>query len=412
MDAPREENRTLIVVDDEPETLKGYLDFLSAKSADSSARKSSRTKAEGAPAARGLQPGESFRVLQAATGEAAIDLVRSELAAGRRVAAGFFDVKLGPGLDGLATIRAIRELDRDIHFAVVTAYQDRTVDEIQDLFGEECKDQWDYLNKPFSQGEILQKARQMVAAWNRRVELEQLQRGLVQSERMAAIGQVARGIGHEFGNILLRVMGKTDLALREQDPAKIHEHLKTVMRASERAAVIVRNLQSFSKAEPSLKRGRVDAAVEEALGLISHEYAKSGIQLIRDVKPTPEVQLDSGALIQVFLNLLVNAIHAMASGDGQAKMTVSVGSMPDPSPLRLGDGVFISFRDTGTGIAPEHLSRIFDFAFTTKGNSGSGLGLSVSRGIVEAHGGSLTVQTEVGKGTQFTVWLPKERHHG
>ena len=400
-----QENRTLIVVDDEPETLKGYLDFLSPRSTPSSERlSSSRSKsknAEPSVQSAGPLPGESFRVLQALTGEEAVRIVQQEMAAGRRVAAGFFDVKLGAGMDGLSTIRAIHQLDPELHFTIVTAYHDRSVDEIQNLFGAQCKDQWDYLNKPFTQGEILQKARQMIAAWNRRMKLELLHRQLLQAERMAAIGQVARGIGHEFGNILLRVIGKTDLALMETNTDKIHEHLKVVMRAADRAAVIVRNLQTFSKAEPNLKPARIEAAVEEALGLISHELVKSGIQIQKNISPTLDVQLDSGALIQVFLNLIINALHAMPNG---GQLTITVGTRDG--------GVFASFQDTGTGIPPEVLPRIFDFAFTTKGNRGSGLGLSVSRELVEAQGGKISVKTEVGSGTEFTIWVPKETKHG
>jgi two-component system NtrC family sensor kinase len=401
-----EENRTLLIVDDEPETLKGYADFLTAREAPA-ARRSSRSKGAEEPQAAGSGPsaGERYNLLLAKSGEEALELVKKELAEGRRVAAGFFDVKLEGGMDGLATIAAIKALDKDLHCVVVTAYHDRSVEEINRLFGEEFKDQWDYLNKPFTQGEIVQKARQMVAAWNRRREVEAVHAQLVRSERLAAVGQVARGVGHEFGNILLRIIGKTDLALMEKDAAKIHDHLKVVMTAAERAGTIVRNLQSFSKAEPRFQVSSLTLPLDESLSLVNHELVKASVKLEKRYSQVPEVRMDAGGLSQVFLNLFINAAFAMSKGGGTLTVTLEAAQGPDPAGGRQ-KGVAARIADTGTGIPPEVLPRIFDFAYTTKGDRGSGLGLSVSREIVEAHGGRIWVRTEVGKGTEFTVWLP------
>jgi signal transduction histidine kinase len=396
-----ESNTTILIVDDEPETLKGYAEFLTP-APQAAARKTSRG---GSDAASEASPSgalsEKYNLLLAPSGEKAVELVKAEMAAGRRVAAGFFDVKLEGGMDGLATIQAIKAMDKDLRCVVVTAYQDRSVEEIHRLFGEEFKDHWDYLNKPFTQGEIVQKARQMVGAWNREHQLQLMNQQLVRSERLAGVGQVARGVGHEFGNILLRIVGKTDLALMETDVDKIKDHLKVVMTAAERASVIVRNLQSFSRTEPHLQVSPVNAPMEEALSLINHELTKNSVELEKDFKPVHAVKIDPGAIGQVFLNLLINATHAMPKG-GKVKVTIENADSPDKKP-----GVAIRVKDTGTGIPPEVLPRIFDFAYTTKGDRGSGLGLSVSKEIVEAHGGQILVKTEVGKGTEFTVWIPK-----
>jgi signal transduction histidine kinase len=398
-----EENRTLLIVDDEPETLKGYADFLTARD-PVAVRRSSRTKApEPAAPASGSGPsqGERYNLLLAKSGEEALQIVQNEMKAGRRVAAGFFDVKLEGGMDGLATIAAIKSLDKDLHCVVVTAYHDRSVEEINQLFGEDFKDQWDYLNKPFTQGEIVQKARQMVAAWNRKRQIEVINQQLIRSERLAAVGQVARGVGHEFGNILLRIIGKTDLALMEKDAQKIHDHLKVVMTAAERAGAIVRNLQSFSKTEPNLQMTPVTLPLDESLSLVNHELIKFSVKLEKKYSQVPPVRIDAGAISQVFLNLFINATHAMPKG---GTLTVIV---EESKGLEDGKkGVATRIVDTGTGIPPEVLPRIFDFAYTTKGDRGSGLGLSVSREIVDAHGGKILVKTEIGKGTEFTVWLP------
>jgi two-component system NtrC family sensor kinase len=339
-------------------------------------------------------------LLIASSGEQAVELVKAERDAGRRVAAGFFDVKLGAGMDGLQTIQAVRALDPDLYCVVVTAYHDRTVEEINRLFGESFKDRWDYLNKPFTQGEIVQKARQMVSAWNRRERIAELHAQLVRSERFAAVGQVARGVGHEFGNILLRVIGKTDLALMETDVAKIHAHLQVVMQAAERAGVIVRNLQSFSKAEPAFTRAKISAPLEQSISLVGHELVKASVKLEKELADTPEVRIDAGGLAQVFLNLLINAVHATPKG---GTIRVSTAARADGKGRA---GVEAVIADTGSGIPADVLPRIFDYAFTTKGDRGSGLGLSISKDIVEAHGGRITVQTQPGQGTRFAIWLP------
>jgi two-component system NtrC family sensor kinase len=400
-----EENKTLLIVDDESETLKGYADFLTPREA-AAPRRSSRSKPDEeqpAPVRPGPSPGEQYRLLLASSGEEAVELFKKELSEGRRVTAGFFDVKLGGGMDGLATIAAIKALDKDIHCVVVTAYHDRSVEEINRFFGEEFKDHWDYLNKPFTQGEIVQKARQMVGAWNRKRQLEAVNQQLIRSERLAAVGQVARGVGHEFGNILLRIIGKTDLALMEKDVAKIHAHLAVVMTAAERAGTIVRNLQSFSKSEPSFKLAQVTQPLDESLSLVNHELVKASVKLEKKYSPVPEIRIDAGGLSQVFLNLFINAAFAMAKG-GTLTVTVQEGVGPESRGAKK--GVYVRVTDTGTGIPPEVLPRIFDFAYTTKGDRGSGLGLSVSREIVESQGGAIEVKTELGKGTEFSVWLP------
>ncbi|OFZ79077.1 MAG: hypothetical protein A2583_09450 [Bdellovibrionales bacterium RIFOXYD1_FULL_53_11] len=400
-------NRTILVVDDEQETLRGYEAFLSGGgAAGQDARKSSRRKPGGEVSQPvGAAAHKKNKLLVASSGEQAVELVRNELAAGGRVAAGFFDVKLGAGMDGLSTIQAVRAIDGDIHCVIVTAYHDRTVDEIAALFGEEFSDHWDYLNKPFTQGEIVQKARQMLSAWNHKRLIETMNTQLVRSERMAAIGQVARGVGHEFGNILLRIMGKTDLAMMEKDPLRVQEHLKIIMQATERASAIVRNLQSVSR---TAKTGREFSAVsltqpaDEALSLINHELVKASVRIDKEYKTQKTVKLDEGSFGQVFLNLFINALHAMRGG-GTLRIVIEEAKSVDGR-----DGVAARVIDTGTGIAADVLPRIFEYAFSTKGDSGSGLGLAISREIVENHGGSITVKTEAGRGTEFCVWLPAQ----
>ena len=396
-------NRTILIVDDEPETLRGYEEYLVPPAAPAPKRSSRQGggPAESAAAPEMAPEDERYELALALSGEEAIAKARELAAAGTPVAAGFFDVKLGGGIDGIETVQEVRKTSPDLYCAVVTAFHDRTVEEINRIFGPEFRDHWDYLNKPFTQGEIVQKARQMVAAWNRNRELEDMRRELVRSEKHAAIGQVARGIGHEFGNILFRIMGKADMALNEKDPAKIRSHLEVIIRSSERAGVIVRNLQSFSKTDPRLVRGNLGAPAREALSLLEHELKRSSVKLAAEFLQGPEVMIDAGRMAQVFLNLFINAIHAMQGG-GTLGVCVEAAQ---GSGGRRGAAARVS--DTGTGIPPDVLPRIFEFAFSTKGDTGSGLGLSIAREIVESHGGTLTVATQIGKGTEFTIWLPE-----
>ncbi len=384
-----ENNQRLLIVDDEKDIVQAYVDFLSpeeitVKRSSRSANKVSSSKTQ------------NYQIFKAHSGAEAIAIFKSQFEKGERIAGGFFDVKMEGGIDGLQTIQELWKIDPDLHCTVVTAYHDRDVDDMDALFGERFKDQWDYLNKPFTQAEIIQKARQMIAAWNRKRNLEQTREQLIRSERMAAIGQVARAIGHEFGNILQAILGKADLALTEKDPAKLKDKLTTILQAAERGSLIVKNLRSFSKTTPEKKELLPSLAIEQTIGLLGHEMKKSSVEWIDRRSTTGTVFSNAGEIEQILLNLMINAIHAMPSG-GKLEVGCSETSTQ----------VQIWVKDTGTGISPDVLPNIFEYAFTTKGDKGSGLGLSISKEIAEKHNGSLSVQTALGQGTTFTLVIPK-----
>ena len=310
---------------------------------------------------------------------------------------------MGAGIDGLQSLQQVWRIDPDFCGTIVTAYHDRNVDDIDKLFGDRFKDQWDYLNKPFTQAEIIQKARQMVAAWNRKRALEDAlarvkatQQQLVQSERMATIGQLARAVGHEFGNILQTIMGQAEVAISQDDPERVRAKLQMIVRAAERASLITRNLLSISR--PSASRNTVDlaAVIRETELLVGHQLSKASITLVdRCETPLSPIVANPAELEQVLLNLIINAMHATNAGG-----TIEVGCKNE------GRGVLAWVKDSGSGIPPEALPRIFDYGFTTKGEKGSGIGLPISKSIVEAHGGWITVQTEVGSGTTFSLRFP------
>lgn len=388
-------NNRVICVDDEKDIVQAYVDFL-APAPSGAAKVSSRSAAPSPAGAAAAASSNSYEILKAYSGEEAIALVKSELAAGRRIAGGFFDVKMEGGIDGIQTIQELWKIDPGLNCTIVTAYQDRSVQDINQLFGPDHQDQWDYLNKPFTQGEIVQKARQMTSAWNRREMLKATQEQLLRSERMAAIGQVARGVGHEFGNILQRIVGKADLSINEKDQAKLQENLKIILQATERAAVIVRNLQAFSKGSNVKTAVDVGKVIGDTLALMNHELMKHNIKIDDKRQQAPTINGNVVELQQVLMNLMINSMHAMPNGG-----TLQVGAGEK-------DGAVVAWvTDTGTGIPPEVLPRIFEYAFTTKGDKGSGLGLSISKQIIEGHGGTITVQSQPGKGTSFVIRIPK-----
>lgn len=388
------DNNSIIVVDDEKDIVQAYEDILAPQTPEP-ARKSSRLAT--APVA--AQPtGPGYKIFRALSGEEALKIVQSELKAGRRIACGFFDVKMEGGMDGLQTLQEIWKLDPELHATLSTAYHDRDVNDIDRLFGERFKDQWDYLNKPFTRAEIIQKARQMISAWNRKRHLEQTQAQLIESDRMATIGQLARAVGHEFGNVLQTIIGQADLAAEQKDPQKIKERLELIVKTGERASVLIRNLMSFSKKSSARKRVDLTQVVKETLLLVGRQIAKSSIQAIDQTQSCSPIEANASEIEQVLLNLIINAIHATPAGG-----KIEVGCKDE------GDDKHVLFwvKDTGTGIPPEVLPKIFEYAYTTKGENGSGLGLSISKSIVENHKGLIHIQTQVGKGTVFTVRLPR-----
>ncbi|MBS1962091.1 MAG: HAMP domain-containing histidine kinase [Bdellovibrionales bacterium] len=248
--------------------------------------------------------------------------------------------------------------------------------------------------------------------------LDALQKRLVESERHAAIGQVARGVGHEFGNILMRVFGKIDLAMLDTEEPKTKAHLQTALDAVERAKIILQNLRSYSKTGDAAAGPRAPVAlgtvVDQTLTLVQHELKTGNIEVKRDFSAgAPSVEGDAVALGQVFLNLMINSKHAMPNG-GKLSIAIRPETGADDAP-----GVAVEVADTGEGIPPDVLPRIFDEAFSTKGDHGSGLGLSISKTIVEGHGGKISAVSAKGAGATFRIWLPerpsvegKERKHG
>jgi signal transduction histidine kinase len=230
-------------------------------------------------------------------------------------------------------------------------------------------------------------------------ELRETQNQLIQSEKLASIGQLAAGVAHEINNPIGVMLGFTQVLLKHvpQD-SQMHKPLSTIEREGLRCKQIVESLLDFAHySKPNLARLNLNQVVEDALVLLTHKASTTGIKLIKRYAPNlPEVLGDQNRLQQVFLNILLNAYQAMPEG-GELQIITRL----------AGQEVHAAFVDTGVGIPPENLNRVFDPFFTTKEvGQGTGLGLSISYGIVEQHGGTIEAQSKVGVGSTFTVKLP------
>ncbi len=250
------------------------------------------------------------------------------------------------------------------------------------------------------------------------VELRAAQGRLVQQAKMASLGQLVAGVAHEINTPLGAVVSNNDLFLRcfarlskraeelhladdpliARDLAAVQELSEVTRTACERITGIVRELRTFARLDESDRKAiDVHEGLESTFLLVNH-LIKGRIDLRRDYGPLPPVECHPNQINQVFMNLIVNACQAI---EGEGRLSVKTRHEP-----QLGR-VTIAVSDTGHGIKPENLSRIFDPGFTTKGvGTGTGLGLSICYQIVEAHGGEITVDSEVGKGTTFTIALP------
>jgi two-component system NtrC family sensor kinase len=231
-------------------------------------------------------------------------------------------------------------------------------------------------------------------------ELKRTQAQLIQSTKLAAIGELAANIAHEINNPLTSVLGFASY-LAEQIPSgePMREELDLIQEEAGRARDIVRDLLHFSRQREFIPQiTDLNVVLEQTLGMLRRQGALDAIRLAEDYAPElAPVEVDVPRVKQVFLNLINNAVYVMRDSGGSLTIRSSASA----------DMVQVEVIDTGTGIAPEHLDRIFEPFFTTKPDvSGTGLGLSVSLGIVQSHGGTIEVKSELGNGSTFTVKLP------
>jgi len=232
------------------------------------------------------------------------------------------------------------------------------------------------------------------------LQLIHVQEELARAERLAAIGSLAAGVAHEINNPAAIIRGNVEILLMDLPAqAEGREEAEEILRQTERISLITQNMLAFARKQ-SLHRGtvRLNDLLEEILAQAGHLAPLGAVQIERRLDPQlPPIEGDGERLRQVFTNIIVNALQAMA---GSGALTVA--SRAD------GTQVEVAVGDTGPGVPRELREKIFDPFFTTRG-SGTGLGLSVSYGIVQAHNGSIAVESEAGHGSTFRVRLPAGR---
>jgi signal transduction histidine kinase len=226
---------------------------------------------------------------------------------------------------------------------------------------------------------------------------------LVHAAKLAAVGEMAAGIAHELNNPLTTVAGFAELLLDETPAGAANRaDLEMVLHESLRARGVVRRLLDFARqGERTRARTDMNEILDDVLALTTHFIHTSGVRLeVRRGENIPRISADANQLKQVLLNLVHNALQAMPAG-GDLQIAIS------QKPRDGRDWVVIDVADNGIGIDPKDIDRIFEPFFTTRGrHGGTGLGLSVTYGIVSDHGGTIEVESKPGEGARFSVWLP------
>ncbi len=234
-------------------------------------------------------------------------------------------------------------------------------------------------------------------------ELKKAQEYMVQAERLRALGELAGGVAHDFNNVLAIILGRAQLALEDVEDAKLKKDLQIIEQTALDAATTVRRLQDFARVRVDRGFETVDLneVVEGALQMVESRRMELKetrgviIDVNADLGEVPFVQGEAAELREALVNIIFNAIDAMPKGG-----SITVKSRQDK------EGVLLSISDTGEGIPDDVKGKIFDPFFTTRPQKGSGLGLSVTYGIITRHGGRIEVESRVGEGATFYIWLP------
>ncbi len=243
--------------------------------------------------------------------------------------------------------------------------------------------------------------------------LADTQRQLAQADKLASVGRLAAGIAHEINNPLTGVLSYASLLRKRLEAdAATREDLDVIVRETVRCRGIIRELLDFARpVPPSRKPVDFNEVARRAVAVVMAQLHLSQVRLVLDLTDTlPQALADPNQLQQVVVNLLLNAADAIGDEGG----TITLRTGPCTFPPAVGQeeavaprpGLSLSVEDTGCGIAQEDLPRLFEPFFSTKGNRGTGLGLAVTWGLVEGHGGTIDVQSEPGAGSRFTVRIP------
>jgi len=458
-------NRRILVVDDLPAIHEDFRKILMPAAAQADGLSEMEAALFG-DAPKAATPG--FEIDSAYQGQEGLAMVEASLLAGRPYAMAFVDMRMPPGWDGVQTIERLWQADARLQVVICTAFTDHSWEEV--LARLEARDRLLILKKPFDAIEVHQLASTLTAKWQttqaaaaQLSELEEavrertaeitramqtlqaevserkhLQGQLVQSEKLASIGQLAAGVAHEINNpigfifsnfgmlegyvdklfSMLDAYEEAEPGLSSADAAQrlrsLREHLELaflkedipeLMRESKQGLVrvrqIVRDLKDFSRIDSAqdFEWANLHPGIDSTLNIVASEI-KFKADIVKEYGDIPDIECLPSQLNQVVLNLVMNAAQAM--GDARGRIVIRTGTEAG--------NVWLEVADNGPGIAPDTLTRIFEPFFTTKPvGQGTGLGLSLSYGIVQKHEGRIEVDSVVGQGTTFRVTLPIRR---
>jgi len=335
-----------------------------------------------------------YLVMTADDGPAALQAIRTG-----RPALVLLDIWL-PGMNGIEVLRAIKRVDDTIEAVMMTAYA--SLETARDAM---ISGAAEYLIKPFNEDEVEAAVERALARRTQRTaQLSVLWEQLRQFEKLRALGEIAVGIAHDFGNVLTTILGRAQLlALNPANAVAVQRGIAIIEKAAEDGAAMVKRMQQFATGSPQVGFQPTDLnqvvreAVEATQPFWKGHAQREGkhIDIVMDLRALPPIGGRAAELREVLTNMILNAVEAMPTGGVVTLRTRT-----------RGGSVRIEVSDTGSGMTEEVQQHIFDPFFTTKGAKGTGLGLSVSDALIKDHNGEIQVHSEPGRGTTFSITLP------
>ncbi len=390
-------NLKILVIDDEPEILKAYVQILGQNEETGLLKLSEMGQGLfDRPSEQPLSSGAEQPRYQVTTTEQGLEGVNAVAEAiEQRVpyAVALIDMRMPPGIDGLETAKRILALDQNIEIVFVTAYTDRTRVEIGKEIGEQ---RFFYLKKPFDSDEVRQLAESLTFRWQLARDREQLDH-----EKEVFVSNMS----HELRHPLQVILGICDTILNcKMDKKRRNQFIQDIETEARRLTKLAENLKSDHEFKnpvtmSDLKPVDVINMVDHVIRLLSSEAEKKGLSLIREGEPERRTILgEEDRLVQVLINLIVNAIQYTEQGEVRVILQQEKGLIK------------IAIVDTGVGISAADQKAVFNEFYRAKSTAlkvrGHGLGLSIARDIVAAHQSVLEVDSEPGEGSQFHFILP------
>ena len=342
---------------------------------------------------------KEYRVTTADSGKKAIELLNKST----------FDLVITDlimgNIDGFQVLKTVKELQPEIMTIILTGYSDVTLAIDALRFGAD-----DYLLKPCEPEEVYFRIENCLEKLENKKKIRQIEKELLKAKKLESLGTLAGGIAHDFNNMMTVVLGNISLAKTETKPkSTAFELLAEAEKAALRTNDLTDMLITFSKGgDPVKKTVHIGRFLNDSVTSASNEYGiDCEFSIAADIRP---VEIDESHAKQVIWNIVANSVEAMA-GQGMIEVcceNTDIGEKDDLT-LKHGKYVKISIKDQGPGIPDENIPKIFDPYFSTKKmgiRKGMGLGLAVCHSVIEKHDGLITVESELGIGTTFIIYLP------